>query len=71
VVLRGGIITTISMLECAGRVKSVPADDEMVRSARGLGISFGDEEISEFVPEPLTELSTHRSDTATNDAAED
>jgi len=71
VVLRGGIITTISMLECAGRVKSVPADDEMVRSARGLGISFGDEEISEFVPEALTELSTHRSDTATNDAAED
>jgi 6-phosphofructokinase 1 len=48
VVLRGGIITTIPMLECAGRVKTVPLDDEMIRTARGLGIAFGDEETSDM-----------------------
>ncbi len=56
VVLRGGVITTISMMECAGKVKNVPLDDEMVRTARGLGISFGDEDVDDMLPEALTEL---------------
>jgi 6-phosphofructokinase 1 len=56
VVLRGGIITTIPMLECAGRVKQVPIDDEMIRTARGLGIAFGDEDIAEAAPEALEAL---------------
>jgi 6-phosphofructokinase 1 len=72
VVLRGGIITTIPMVECAGKVKNVPMDDEMVRTARGLGISFGDEDISEMLPEALAELETISTDLkADDDTAED
>ncbi len=56
VVLRGGIITTIPMLECAGKVKTVPTDDEMIRTARGLGITFGDEDVSEQLPDALEAL---------------
>ena len=53
VVLRGGMITTIPMLECAGKVRTVPTDDEMIRTARGLGITFGDDDVSEQLPEAL------------------
>lgn len=67
VVLRGGIITTIPMAECAGRVKTVPVDDEMVRTARGLGISFGDEDLSEMLPEALAELKAIASDLQADD----
>ena len=72
VVLRGGIITTIPMIECAGRVKNVPVDDEMVRAARGLGIWFGDEAVNELLPEALTELEMISTDLqADDDPAED
>jgi 6-phosphofructokinase 1 len=72
VVLRGGIITTIPMIECAGRVKTVPVDDEMVRSARGLGIWFGDEDVNELLPEALAELEMISTDQqADDDPAED
>lgn len=72
VVLRGGIITTIPMLECAGRVKNVPVDDEMVVTARGLGIAFGDEDVTEALPEALAELEPMDGDAGRNgDTAED
>ncbi len=71
VVLRGGLITTISMAECAGKVKNVPVDDEMVRTARGMGIAFGDEKLDDLAPEALAEIqlnhpeaSAHGDDTA-------
>lgn len=69
VVLRGGIITTIPMSEVANRVKTVPADDEMVKTARGMGIAFGDEDVSEALPEALAELEAISSETI--DEAED
>lgn len=67
VVLRGGIITTIPMADCAGKVKTVPIDDEMVRTARGLGISFGDEDLSEMLPEALAELEAIATDLQADD----
>jgi 6-phosphofructokinase 1 len=48
VVLKGAEISTISMIEAAGKVKVVPADSELVHAARGLGIAFGDESIDEI-----------------------
>ncbi|HKE98075.1 MAG TPA: ATP-dependent 6-phosphofructokinase [Actinomycetes bacterium] len=54
VVLRGGAITTLPMSECAGRVRTVPPDDEMILTARGIGIAFGDEDQSPMgAPEPI------------------
>ena len=46
VVLTGDEIGTVKMAECAGRVKTVPPEDEMVQSARAIGIAFGDEDLS-------------------------
>jgi phosphofructokinase-like protein len=43
-VLQGTEITTIPMRACAERVRTIPADDEVVRMARGIGIAFGDED---------------------------
>jgi 6-phosphofructokinase 1 len=71
VVLRGGIITTIPMIEVADRVKNVPADDEMVRAARGMGIAFGDEDLGDQLPESLVELETISTEQANDDTAED
>ena len=72
VVLRGGIISTISMAECADRVKTVPPDDEMVVASRGLGIAFGDEDVNEPLPEPLDDLEpNHRDADGPPDTAED
>jgi 6-phosphofructokinase 1 len=71
VVLRGGIITTIPMSEVADRVKNVPADDEMVRAARGMGIAFGDEDLGDQLPEALIELETISSEQTNEDTAED
>lgn len=71
VVLRGGIITTIPMVEVADRVKNVPVDDEMVRTARGMGIAFGDEDLGEQLPEALAELEVIKSDKLNDDTAED
>jgi ATP-dependent phosphofructokinase / diphosphate-dependent phosphofructokinase len=53
VVSRGLEIATVPMVECAGRVRTVPFDHEMVRTARGLGIGFGDEEDADLTPQPL------------------
>jgi ATP-dependent phosphofructokinase / diphosphate-dependent phosphofructokinase len=44
VVLQGVEITTIPMRACAGVVRAISPDDDMVRTARGIGIAFGDEE---------------------------
>jgi phosphofructokinase-like protein len=56
VVLQGSMISTISMAECAGKVKTVPVDDELVLTARGLGIAFGDEDTSDLNAEMFSEL---------------
>ena len=73
VVLRGGLITTITMVECAGKVKNVPVDDEMVRTARGMGIAFGDESLDDVVPEALAEIQVDHPEASTqgDDTAED
>nr|WP_029214605.1 ATP-dependent 6-phosphofructokinase [Kallotenue papyrolyticum] len=70
VVLRGGAITTISMLECAGKVKTVPPNDEMVITARGLGIAFGDEDVSHLMPEAITELPLEQPNAQPSDGEE-
>ncbi|HZN63434.1 MAG TPA: ATP-dependent 6-phosphofructokinase [Planctomycetota bacterium] len=41
--VRGGRITSLPLARVAGRVKLVPRDHELVRAARSLGTSFGDE----------------------------
>ncbi len=53
VVMQGGEVRTVPMLETAGKVRTVPADHEIIRTARGLGIAFGDEGSGELGPEPL------------------
>jgi phosphofructokinase-like protein len=54
VVSREARITTVAMAETAGKVRTVPADHEMVETSRALGIAFGDEEDDlDATPEPL------------------
>jgi len=53
VVSRGLEIGTVTMPECAGKVRTVPPDHEMIRTCRGLGIGFGDEEDESLITEPL------------------
>jgi 6-phosphofructokinase 1 len=53
VVSQGMEISTISMVACAGKVRTVPADHELVQTSRALGIAFGDEEDPDAAPEPL------------------
>ncbi|HEX8132899.1 MAG TPA: 6-phosphofructokinase, partial [Actinomycetes bacterium] len=53
VVSRGMEIGTIPMPECAGKVRTVPPDQERIHTARGLGIAFGDEEDESLIAEPL------------------
>jgi hypothetical protein len=53
VVSRGVEIGTVPMPDCAGKVRTVPLDHEMIRTCRGLGIGFGDEEDESLIPEPL------------------
>lgn len=43
VVLRGLSITDVPIEEVGGKVRPVPAEGELVRSARAIGISFGDQ----------------------------
>ncbi len=43
VVMQGSTITTIPMVEVAGKCRTVPIDHEMIRTGRSLGIGFGDE----------------------------
>jgi 6-phosphofructokinase 1 len=56
VVLNGSNIDTVAMSECAGRVKTVPLEDEMIRTARGIGIGFGDEDTTLNQPESFSPL---------------
>jgi 6-phosphofructokinase 1 len=53
VVSKGSQISTVLMSECAGKVNTVPVDHEIIQTARGLGIAFGDEEDLDLTPEPL------------------
>jgi phosphofructokinase-like protein len=41
VALKGNEICTVPLESCAGRIRSVPPDGELVQTARGLGISLG------------------------------
>jgi 6-phosphofructokinase len=43
VAVRGGRITSLPLARVAGRVKLVPRDHELVRAARAMGTSFGDD----------------------------
>ena len=43
VALRGGRITSLPLARVAGRVKLVPRDHELVKAARAMGTSFGDD----------------------------
>jgi 6-phosphofructokinase 1 len=43
VALRGSAIVPVPLSAGVGRIRSVPVDGELVRSARAIGISFGDE----------------------------
>ncbi|HEV3505936.1 MAG TPA: 6-phosphofructokinase, partial [Actinomycetes bacterium] len=53
VVSREARITTVSMAETAGKTRTVPPDHEMIQTARGLGIGFGDEQDHDLTPQPL------------------
>src|SRR5215218_6652528 len=53
VVSRGAQITTVSMTETAGKVRTVPPDHEMILTARAMGVAFGDEEELDLTPQPL------------------
>jgi 6-phosphofructokinase 1 len=53
VVSRGAKITTVAMSETAGKTRTVPKNHEMIQTARGLGIGFGDEEELDLTPQPL------------------
>ena len=53
VVSQGDEISSIPMVDTAGKVRTVPVDHELVQTARALGIAFGDEEDPEATPEPL------------------
>jgi 6-phosphofructokinase len=44
--LRGGRILSLPLARVAGRVKLVPRNHELVRAARSMGTSFGDEVVS-------------------------
>jgi 6-phosphofructokinase 1 len=43
VALRGSTIVPVPLATGVGRIRTVPVDGELVRSARAIGISFGDE----------------------------
>ena len=42
VAVKGESIVPVPLSEVAGKLKYVPVDSEVVKSARDLGISFGD-----------------------------
>lgn len=44
VALQNDVMLTIPLLECANKIKAVPVDSQLVRTARSLGIVFGDED---------------------------
>jgi 6-phosphofructokinase 1 len=43
IALRGAAILPVPISAGVGRIRTVPVDGELVRSARAIGISFGDE----------------------------
>jgi 6-phosphofructokinase 1 len=43
IALRGSAILPVPLAAGVGRIRTVPVDGELVRSARAVGISFGDE----------------------------
>lgn len=51
VALQNDMLTTIPLLECANKIKPVPVDGQLVRTARSLGIVFGDEHDQPAPPE--------------------
>jgi len=53
VVSEGLAITTVKMTDTAGKVRTIPLDHEIIQTARGLGIGFGDEVDPELTPQPL------------------
>ncbi|KPL86803.1 6-phosphofructokinase [Herpetosiphon geysericola] len=44
VAIQNDQLITVPLLECANKIKPVPVDGQMVRTARSLGVVFGDEE---------------------------
>jgi ATP-dependent phosphofructokinase / diphosphate-dependent phosphofructokinase len=42
---RGSVIAPVPLTDGVGRIRTVPVDGELVRSARAIGISFGDEPV--------------------------
>ena len=42
VALRNNEIVAVPLSEVAGKLKMVPTDDQMIETARAIGISFGD-----------------------------
>ena len=52
VALQNDLLTTIPLQECANKVKQVPLDSQLIRTARSLGIVFGD-------PDKETQLVQH------------
>ena len=42
VIMKNGEVTSMPLSESAGKLKYVDPDDEIVKSAKMLGISFGD-----------------------------
>jgi 6-phosphofructokinase 1 len=45
IALRGAAIVPVPLSAGVGRIRTVPIDGELVRSARAIGISFGDEPV--------------------------
>ncbi len=42
VALKGQEIVPVPLVHCVGRLKTVPPDGDLVRTAKGMGISFAD-----------------------------
>jgi 6-phosphofructokinase 1 len=42
VALRGGVMTTVPLTDVAGKQKLVDPGDQLIRTARSLGVCFGD-----------------------------
>ena len=43
VAIRNNEIVAVPLSEVAGKLKTVPVDNDLVQAARDIGISFGDE----------------------------
>jgi 6-phosphofructokinase 1 len=54
IALRGAAILPVPISAGVGRIRTVPVDGELVRSARAIGISFGDEPLV-YAKHPITD----------------